>query len=56
MKITICGSMAFAKEMIDYKNKLESMGHFVIIPSSTEACIENPELNMDIDFCLQTNI
>jgi hypothetical protein len=35
MKITICGSMAFAKEMIDVKNKLEENGHAVFIPDGT---------------------
>ena len=32
MKITICGSMAFAKEIIDVKNKLEEMGHICYMP------------------------
>lgn len=31
MKIAICGSFAFAKEMIEIKNKLEKLGHKVII-------------------------
>lgn len=45
MKITICGSMHFAKEMLEIKNELEQIGHEVIIPIDTEASICNPELN-----------
>ena len=31
MKITIVGSSAFRQEMIDYKEKLEKMGHEVVV-------------------------
>lgn len=33
MKITICGSMAFYKQMLDLKKDLESLGNEVMIPS-----------------------
>jgi len=36
MKITICGSMAFAKEMLKIKQKLEKQNHIVIIPANTD--------------------
>ncbi len=36
MKITICGSMAFAKEMLEIKRKLESQNHTVIVPTNTD--------------------
>ena len=36
MKIAICASMTFAKEMIDTKVKLEKLGHEVEIPKNTE--------------------
>lgn len=36
MKIAICGSMAFAKEMLDIKNALEKSGHFVTVPTNTD--------------------
>lgn len=36
MKITICGSMAFAKEMINTKEQLEKGGHVVFIPDGTD--------------------
>ena len=32
MKITICGSIAFYKEMLEIKNKLEQLGHQVKTP------------------------
>lgn len=32
MKITICGSIAFIKEMLETKAKLESLGHEVKMP------------------------
>lgn len=32
MKITICGSMSFAKEMLDAKAQLESQGHKCLVP------------------------
>jgi len=56
MKIFICGSMSFAREMLEYKNKLQEIGHQVIVPASVEECIENPELNMDLDYCFRTDI
>jgi len=36
MKITICGSTKFVKEMRECKGKLESLGHEVIVPISAE--------------------
>ncbi len=45
MKITICGSIAFHDEMIEAKEKLESLGHEVKIPQIPEgndAWIESP--------------
>ena len=36
MKITICGSMSFAKEMIEYKEKLEELKHIIFVPSMLE--------------------
>lgn len=46
MKITICGSSAFKKEMVEYKNKLEQIGHEAIIHPFYEklAAGEMPEL------------
>lgn len=49
MKIMICGSMAFAKEMMIAKKKLEKLGHFVTIPEDTRSHIDNPGLVDDLD-------
>lgn len=56
MKITICGSMYFAKEMLEAKEKLEKMGHFCFVPSDIQDCAKNPELSMDMEHCLKTNV
>lgn len=55
MKIAICGSMSFGKEMIEAQRKLEEMGHMVIIPENTHAYangtvkIENKLEKMKLD-------
>lgn len=36
MLIAICGSMQFAKEMIDLKNQLESIGHSTVLPKDAD--------------------
>jgi len=36
MKIAICGSMQFGKEMIEIKQKLERFGHAVVLPKDIE--------------------
>ena len=42
MKITICGSMAFSREMIEAKKKLEGMGWKVALPEGVEDYINDP--------------
>ncbi len=37
MYITICGSVSFAKEMLDIKEKLETRGDTVIVPANIES-------------------
>jgi hypothetical protein len=56
MKITICGSMAFAKEMLENKKKLEQMGHTVFVASDAEQCVTSPNLNMDVKHCSETDV
>jgi len=56
MKIVICGSMYFAKEMLEAKTQLEKMGHIAFVPPDIYDCVENPELNMDMEHCLRTNV
>ncbi len=36
MKIVICGSMRFSKEMLEVKEKLIDIGHEVILPKHSE--------------------
>jgi diphthamide synthase subunit DPH2 len=36
MKITICGSVTFVKEMMEVKERLENLGHKVLVPLSAE--------------------
>ena len=45
MKIAICGSMCFAKEMMEAKIKLQGFGHVAIIPSGTEKYANNERLS-----------
>jgi len=36
MKIAICGSVQFGKEMLEIRNELEKNGHSVILPQNIE--------------------
>ena len=56
MKIFIYGSMHFSKEMLEAKRKLEEMGHFCFVPSDIYDCLKNPELNIDLNHCFETNV
>ena len=40
----ICGSMTFAKEMMDAKKKLEGLVHSIFVPSDIESHIKEPSL------------
>ena len=37
MKIALCGSMKFGKDMLEFKQELETKGHRVIVPENTES-------------------
>lgn len=56
MKITICGSLSFAKEMIEAGEELNAMGHEAIVPNSAQIALTNPGVNMDLDYCLENNV
>jgi hypothetical protein len=56
MRIAICGSMSFSREMLEAKKTLEDSGHEATIPPDTMQCLENPELNMSLEHCLSTDI
>lgn len=47
MKIMIVGSMTSAKEMLETKKKLESLGHFVSVPTDTEIHLKDPNFIND---------
>lgn len=49
MNIMICGSMAFAKEMLATKKKLEAMGHTVNVPHDTDIHVDDEALVDDLD-------
>ena len=49
MKITICGSMAFAKNMQETKDLLEEAGHEIFIPSDTRQHISDPSLGDNLE-------
>lgn len=51
MKITICGSIAFRKEMVEQRDKLNTLGHEGVISSVIEdlAFGRNPELMAKVE-------
>lgn len=55
MKITICGSMRFAKEMFEIKDLLEELEHRVLIPKDSEMFIQEEEIKNDVQFLIDGN-
>lgn len=49
MRIMVCGSMTFAKEMLKTKQKLEELGHEVNVPLDIESHVKNPKLIDDLE-------
>ena len=47
MKIFICGSMYFAREMLQAKKKLAEKGHMAEVPCDTQEFVDNPHLTAD---------
>lgn len=41
MKIVVCGSMSFSKQMLDLGKSLEGMGHKVVLPRNTHKYAKN---------------
>lgn len=60
MKIMICGSMSFAKEIAELQSQLMSFGYDVLIPCDTELHIEKPgfidDLDKDREHLVENNI
>lgn len=52
MKIQICGSMTFAKEMKKTRKKLEELGHTVTVPTNTEEHISDPTFQNNLSLNL----
>ena len=55
MKITICGSMHFAKEMLETHAKITELGHDCILPSYTIESVQDPILKENFDFILKND-
>ena len=55
MKITICGSMHFAQDMLNLQNKLNELGHEVIVPQFTKECVKNPYINVDYEILTEND-
>lgn len=53
MKITICGSMHFSKEMFEFQKAFEEKGHVCFVPITAHDCLVKPELNEDVNFCIE---
>jgi len=49
MRIAICGSMSFAKEMLEVQKLLQNMGHQAEVPCDTELHVQKPEFVDDLD-------
>ena len=47
MKIFICGSMHFSKEMLEAKRKLEEIGHTAEVPCDTQEFVVNQAMTTD---------
>ncbi|MBI4084455.1 MAG: hypothetical protein HY431_00975 [Candidatus Levybacteria bacterium] len=56
MKMMICGSMAFAKDMLATKKKLEALGHDSLVPPDIEEHIRDKRLvdNLEKNFAHAT--
>ena len=52
----ICGSMHFAKEMLEAQKILEELEQEVMVPCDTHLCLINPELNMDLEYCIANDV
>lgn len=49
MKIMICGSMTFSRQMVQVKKKLEKLGHEVSLPCDIEIHLDNPDFINDFE-------
>jgi hypothetical protein len=55
-KIFIGGSMHFSKKMLEVQKQLQKLGYEALVPTDTHECLDNPNLNMDVDHCTSRDI
>ena len=60
MKIMVCGSITFSKQMIEAGEKLEKLGHTVLLPPDVDIHLENADLiddlEADLKHCIETDV
>lgn len=60
MKIMICGSMAFIKDILNVKRQLDRLGHTALIPYGTEPHLIDSKfvekLGDNLEYCIKNNI
>jgi hypothetical protein len=56
MRIAICGSMSFAKEMLEVSRLLEAMGHKPILPIDTIESVRDPSRRQNIYLLIEKDI
>jgi hypothetical protein len=56
MKIMICGSATFAKELLETKKQLEKQGHKVLLTDDMEHYSETPDTKLDFEAELKMSI
>lgn len=48
--------MVFAKEMVEAQKTLETLGHQIMLPITTQQCLTQDGLNEDLEFCLANDV
>ncbi len=56
MRILICGSMSFAKEMLEVSRLLKEMGHTPILPLDTIESVNDPSRRENVGLLIEKDI
>jgi len=56
MKIAICGSMSFAKEMLEASRLLETLGHESVLPVDTIESVKDPSRRENVALLIERDI
>jgi hypothetical protein len=60
MKIMICGSMKFAKDMVVVKKELDKLGHKAFVPYGTKPHLKDEDfvekLSENLPYCIKNNV